>query len=139
MDIFRWIRVNKSTEISSMMMLTLDYDLFKQIRHAIRVYTGMSGYRIETYEKAEFVKKCGLTMYVHNANLSAGQLLRTLFISILSYTLLTLFCSAALLSTLTSLTNQRTNGPALGTAFYCLTARLFLRNCGHLMRTRNSF
>ena len=45
------------------------------------MYTGWDGYRIETYEKAEFVKKYGLTMYVprDNANLSAGQLLRTLF------------------------------------------------------------
>ena len=63
------------------MMSTLNFRLFKQIRHAIRILTGWEGYRIETYEKAEFVKKYGLTMYIpkDNANLSAGQLLRTLF------------------------------------------------------------
>ena len=81
MDTVRWIRVDPKTEISSMMLSTLNYSLFKKIRHAIRVYVGMEGYRIETYEKAEFVKKYGITMYVprDNANLSAGQLLRTLF------------------------------------------------------------
>ena len=81
MDTVRWIRVDKSTEISSMMLSTRNYQLFKRIRHAIRVYTGLTGHRVETYEKAEFVKKYGLTMYVpsDNANLTAAQLIRTLF------------------------------------------------------------
>ena len=81
MDTVRWIRVDPATEISSIMLSTLNYDLFKRIRHAIRVYTGLEGYKIETYEKAEFVKRYGLTMYVprDNANLTAGQLIRTLF------------------------------------------------------------
>ena len=81
MDTVRWIRVDPATEISSMMLSTLNYGLFKRIRHAIRVYTGLDGYKIETYEKAEFVKRYGLTMYVprDNANLTAGQLIRTLF------------------------------------------------------------
>ena len=81
MDTVRWISVDPATDISSMMLSTLNYDLFKRIRHAIQVYTGLDGYKIETYEKAEFIKCYGLTMYVprDNANLTAGQLIRTLF------------------------------------------------------------
>ena len=77
----RWIRVYKVTEISPVMMSTLIDGVFKEIRHTIRVYGDLLGYLVETYEKAEFVKKYGLTMYgpSDNANLTAGQLLRTLF------------------------------------------------------------
>ena len=63
-----------------MMLCTINYRLFNQVRHHIRLYDGIEGFRIETYEKAEFVKKYGLTMYVpkDNANLSPTTLIRTL-------------------------------------------------------------
>ena len=75
-----WIRVEKATTISSMMLCTVNYRLFNEVRHQIRIYRGIDGFRIETYEKAEFVKKYGLTMYVprDNANLSPTTLIRTL-------------------------------------------------------------
>ena len=57
MDTVLWTRVDKATTISSMMLCTLNYRLFNEVRHAIRIYQEIDGYRIETYEKAEFVKK----------------------------------------------------------------------------------
>ena len=80
MDTVLWTRVDKATTISSMMLCTLNYRLFNEVRHAIRIYQEIEGFRIETYEKAEFVKKYGLTMYVprDNANLSPTTLIRTL-------------------------------------------------------------
>ena len=80
MDTVLWIRVEKATTISSMMLCTINYRLFNEVRHHIRLYDGIPGFRIETYEKAEFVKKYGLTMYVpkDNANLSPTTLIRTL-------------------------------------------------------------
>ena len=63
MDVVLWTRVEKGTGISSIMLCTLNYRLFKEVRHEIRLYTGIENHRIETYEKSEFVKKYGLTMY----------------------------------------------------------------------------
>ena len=62
MDTVLWIRVDKATTISSMMLCMINYRLFNEVRHHIRTYDGKADYRIETYEKAEFVKKYGLTM-----------------------------------------------------------------------------
>ena len=61
-------------------MCTINYRLFNEVRHHIRTYDGINNFRIETYEKAEFVKKYGLTMYVprDNASLSPTTLIRTL-------------------------------------------------------------
>ena len=80
MDTVLWIRVEKGTKISSMMLSTISYRLFNEVRHAIRAYQLISGYRVETYKKAEFVKKYGLTMYVpqDNANLCPSKLIRAL-------------------------------------------------------------
>ena len=80
LDTVLWIRVDKATTISSMMLSTVNYPLFNAVRHQIRTYTGIEGSRIETYEKAEFVKKYGLTMYVprDNANLSPVKIIRAL-------------------------------------------------------------
>ena len=80
MDTVLWIRVDKATTISSMMLCTINYRLFNEVRHHIRTYDGINGFRIETYEKAKFVKKYGLTMYVprDNASLSPTTLIRTL-------------------------------------------------------------
>ena len=80
MDTVFWIHVDKATTISSMMLCTVNYRLFNEVRHRIRTYDGIDGFRVETYEKAEFVKKYGLTMYVlrDNANLSPTTVIRTL-------------------------------------------------------------
>ena len=80
MDTVLWTRVEKGTGISSIMLCTLNYRLFNAVRHEIRIYSGIENHRIETYEKSEFVKKYGLTMYVprDNANLSPTTLIRTL-------------------------------------------------------------
>ena len=80
MDTVLWIRVEKATTISSMMLSTVNYPLFNAVRHEIRLYSNIEGWRIETYEKAEFVKKYGLTMYVprDNANLCPAKLIRAL-------------------------------------------------------------
>ena len=80
MEVVQWIRVEQATTISSIMLSTIDYPLFKAVRHQIRTYPGISGYRVETYEKGEFIKKYGLTMYVpfDNANLAPSKLIRAL-------------------------------------------------------------
>ena len=80
MDVILWTRVDKATTISSIMLCTVNYRLFNEVRHQIRTYNGIEGHRIETYEKSEFVKKYGPTMYVprDNTNLSPTTLIRTL-------------------------------------------------------------
>ena len=47
----------------------------------IRTYTAHPGYALETYNKAQFVKRYGISMYVpkENANLTPLRLLRSLF------------------------------------------------------------
>ena len=57
MDTVLWNRVEKGTRISSIMLSTVNFRLFNEVRHAIRTYQTIPGYKIETYEKAEFVKK----------------------------------------------------------------------------------
>ena len=80
METVLWTRVEKVTEISSIMLSTVNYPLFNAVRHYIRAYTQIEGFRVETYEKAEFVKKYGLTMYIprDNANLCPAKLIRAL-------------------------------------------------------------
>ena len=80
MDTVLWTHVEAATKISSIMLSTVNYPLFNAVRHHIRAYTGIEGYRVETYEKAEFVKKYGLTMYIprDNANLCPAKLIRAL-------------------------------------------------------------
>ena len=80
METVLWTRVEKGTEISSIMLSTINYPLFNAVRHHIRAYTHIEGFRVETYEKAEFVKKYGLTMYIprDNANLCPAKLIRAL-------------------------------------------------------------
>ena len=80
METVLWTRVEKTTGIASIMLSTENYPLFNAVRHYIRIYTQIEGYRVETYEKAEFVKKYGLTMYIprDNANLCPAKLIRAL-------------------------------------------------------------
>ena len=80
MDTVLWTRVEDKTKISSIMLSTVNYPLFNAVRHQIRAYQGIDNYRVETYEKAEFVKKYGLTMYIprDNANLCPAKLVRAL-------------------------------------------------------------
>ena len=63
------------------MMSTVNFQLMSAARHAIRLYQGHPGYRLETYSKSQFVQKYGLTIYVtrENANLRPVRLLRSLF------------------------------------------------------------
>ena len=62
-------------------MSTVNLQLMSAARHAIRLYQGHPGYRLETYSKAQFVQKFGLTIYVtrENAKLRPVRLLRSLF------------------------------------------------------------
>ena len=63
------------------MMSTVNLKLMSEARHAIRLFQGHPGYRLETYGKAQFIQKYGLTIYVtrENANLRPVRLLRSLF------------------------------------------------------------
>ena len=72
--------MEKATAISSMLLSTVNYPLFNAVRHHIRAYMDIPDFCIETYEKAEFVKKYGLTMYLprDNANLCPKKLIRCL-------------------------------------------------------------
>ena len=81
MDVVMWNRVEKPSGIASIMMSTVNFQLMSQARHAIRLYQGLPGYRLETYSKSQFVQKYGLTIYVtrENVNIRPVRLLRSLF------------------------------------------------------------
>ena len=55
--------------------------LTQQARHMIRVCTDFDGLAFETYNKRQFVKRFGITMYVtrDNANLPLKRLMRSIF------------------------------------------------------------
>ena len=76
-----WNRVEKPSGIASIMMSTVNLQLMSAARHAIRLFQGHPGFRLETYSKSQFVQKYGLTIYVtrENANLRPVRLLRSLF------------------------------------------------------------
>ena len=63
------------------MLNTINLTLLQAIRHEIRVYGGLQGYCFETYNKAQFVQKYGITCYVPKdyACIAPSRLLRTLF------------------------------------------------------------
>ena len=59
----------------------MNLPLMEEARHAIRMFSGHPGYKLETYNKSQFVKKYGISMYVprENANLPPQRLIRSLF------------------------------------------------------------
>ena len=63
------------------MLSTLNLPLMEEARHAIRTFNGHPGFKLETYNKAQFVKKYGISMYVpkENANHPPQRLIRSLF------------------------------------------------------------
>ena len=68
------------SNIASMMLSTINLPLMEQVRHAIRIYTGVAGHKFESYAKSSFVKKYGITMYLpaNQAGFKDTRILRTL-------------------------------------------------------------
>ena len=54
------------------MLSTINMQVFEEMQHMIRTYTANTGYALETYNKSQFVKRYGISMYVpkENANLT---------------------------------------------------------------------
>ena len=74
-----WVRVD-AAGIATMMLSTVNLPLMTKVRHAIRCYTQVPGYKFETYAKISFIKKYGITMYIpaNNASVKPARILRTL-------------------------------------------------------------
>ena len=51
-----------------------------KVRHAVRCYDKVAGFKFETYAKTAFVKKYGITMYIpsSNASIRPERIMRTL-------------------------------------------------------------
>ena len=81
LDVCLWNRFDRATGITSVMLSTVNLQLMAEVRHEIRVYSGVEGIRFETYNKALFVKKYGISMYVpkEHAGLSPQRILRAVF------------------------------------------------------------
>ena len=75
MEVCLWTRTDQAG-IASIMLSTLNLKLMEEIRHEIR-----KGYRLETFNKSQFVRRYGISMYVpkEHANLTPLRLLRSLF------------------------------------------------------------
>ena len=76
-----WCRFDTENEVATIMLSTINFSLMQAVRHAIRTYTGRQGKKYETYSKAKFVQKYGITCYVPRdyACIAPSRLLRTLF------------------------------------------------------------
>ena len=76
-----WTRTDPTTGVASILLSTINMKLFEEARHMIRVYSAHTGYKLETYNKSQFIKRYGISMYVpkENANLPPLRLLRSLF------------------------------------------------------------
>ena len=63
------------------MLSTINLHLMQAIRHEIRIYEDIPGFRYETYNKAQFIHKYGITCYIPKeyACIAPSRLLRTLF------------------------------------------------------------
>ena len=109
MDVVLWSRWDKSNGVATIMMSTLNLQLMEKVqiklrllkhkpenktntyaysitplpqaRHVIRICTDFPGMAFETYNKRQFVKRFGITMYVtrDNANLPLKRIMRSLF------------------------------------------------------------
>ena len=79
MEAVQWIRVD-AANIATIMLSSINLALMNMIRHAICSYQGHDGFKFETYAKAAFVKKYGLTMYIPKdmADYATSRILRTL-------------------------------------------------------------
>ena len=62
------------------MLSTLNLTLMNQVRHKIRSFDQVDGYAFETYNKRQFVKRFGISMYVtkENAAIPFKRLFRNL-------------------------------------------------------------
>lgn len=81
LDVCLWCRHDKVTGITSLLLSTVNLPIMEQVRHEIRVYREVEGMQFETYNKALFVKRYGISMYVpkEHAGLSANRILRAVF------------------------------------------------------------
>ena len=64
LDTAQWCRYDTDNEVASIMLSTVNYHLMQAIRHEIRIYEGEPGFRYETYNKAQFIQKYGITCYL---------------------------------------------------------------------------
>ena len=78
MDVCLHCRIDRDNGIASLTLSTID---LHRVRHEIRIYNEIEGVKFETYSKATFVQRYGISMYVpkEHAGLSATKILRTLF------------------------------------------------------------
>ena len=108
MDVVLWSRWDKTNGVATIMMSTVNLNLMEQVdnklvstnilykyrditylklsllsqaRHVIRVCSDVPNMAFETYNKRQFVKRFGITMYVtkDNANLPLKRIMRSLF------------------------------------------------------------
>ena len=111
MDVVLWSRWDKSNGVATILMSTINLQLMEKVqikfrlqknqsenktntytyaysitplpqaRHVIRICTDFPGMTFETYNKRQFVKRFGITMYVtrDNANLPLKRIMRSLF------------------------------------------------------------
>lgn len=64
LDVCLWCRVEKNTDITSLMLSTVNLPIMEQVRHEIRLYREIEGVKFETYNKTLFIKRYGISMYV---------------------------------------------------------------------------
>ena len=81
MDVCLHCRIDCDNGIASLTLSTIDVPLLHCMRHEIRIYNAIEGVKFETYSKATFVQRYGISMYVpkEHAGLAATKILRTLF------------------------------------------------------------
>lgn len=81
LDVCLWCRQEKVSGITSLMLSTVNLQVMEQVRHEIRIYREIEGLKFETYNKALFIKKYGISMYVpkEHAGLNVTRILRALF------------------------------------------------------------
>ena len=80
MDVALWIRVEKPKGVATMMLSTVNLPLMNLVRHHIRLCRDFDGLAFETYNKRQFVKRFGISMYVtkENAAIPFKRLIRNL-------------------------------------------------------------
>ena len=81
LEVVPWCRFDDEHKVASIMLNSVNQSLMQAVRHEIRVYGGVPGSCFETYNKAQFVNKYGITCYVPKdyACIAPSRLLRTLF------------------------------------------------------------
>lgn len=75
------VQAQQGHGITSLMLSTVNLQVMSQVLHEIRVFQDIKGIHFETCNKALFVKRYGISMYVskEHAGLSAHRILQGVF------------------------------------------------------------